>query len=585
MSNEEINENYKRKRKKTFLQNARKYAKKGWYGRGSQMDADTYQYFVGVLEAYKEGFDNDDDKMAFVQNVFKETENREIECSCNQVGCRVVEMLLPFADNNVLKRFICLFDKDIRPLSKDKFGSFVFQCLIRISTKKVLFEKGVEDITENFRNFIIKTSKFLLNNLEDYIWDQNGNHVIRTCLIELVQLPNIDHKPHGKDLSINQELTADIPKEFLDVVKEYGERLIQWPQFGELCGSERTSGFLQVLLRSLKLADKNLLKLYLEKLLNEVFLKEKESSTNILLECFLSIPALRLLETSLELSSKKMYRQFYNELFSNRILQLAKMKSTNFAIQKLITHCYEKEQFEAIFDELATDIKGVLEANHTSVVLALTQTCKRLGTRQGLLLQSMMKSLNCFEPEERQQQFVMCMCRLVPFSKGFQKVSNENLHKEQLSLQGTLMLQVMLEFNKPIKLVNIILNMDTVDLKNLFSNSMASHVVDSFVQSPYIGEKSREKLLRKMKGTYQGLASSKYGSRSFEAMWKVANMKMKLQIMEELIYKDGSWSNSEHGKIIAAKVNLTLFKRNKENWKMAFGNVEKVEELFADILK
>lgn len=56
---------YKRKRKKSFLKNARKYAKKGCYGRGSQLDADTYQYFVRIMEAYKEGFPSEDEKRKF----------------------------------------------------------------------------------------------------------------------------------------------------------------------------------------------------------------------------------------------------------------------------------------------------------------------------------------------------------------------------------------------------------------------------------------------------------------------------------------------------------------------------------------
>lgn len=53
---------YKRKRKKSFLKNARKYAKKGCFGRGSQLDPDTYQYLVRSMEAFKEGFDSEDDK-------------------------------------------------------------------------------------------------------------------------------------------------------------------------------------------------------------------------------------------------------------------------------------------------------------------------------------------------------------------------------------------------------------------------------------------------------------------------------------------------------------------------------------------
>lgn len=109
----------------------------------------------------------------------------------------------------------------------------------------------------------------------------------------------------------------------------------------------------------------------------------------------------------------------------------------------------------------------------------------------------MMKCLNCHEPEERQQYFILCMSRLTPYNTETSK-SSDNLSKEKLSLQGTLMLQTMLDFNKPIKIVNSMLEMDTNTLKNLFSNSMGSHIVDSFVKSLFVGEKSREKLVRKM---------------------------------------------------------------------------------------
>lgn len=65
--NETETKNFKknRKRKKNFLQNARKYGKKGNYGRGSHIDEDVYNYFVRSLEVYKEGFANDEEKSKF----------------------------------------------------------------------------------------------------------------------------------------------------------------------------------------------------------------------------------------------------------------------------------------------------------------------------------------------------------------------------------------------------------------------------------------------------------------------------------------------------------------------------------------
>lgn len=108
-----------------------------------------------------------------------------------------------------------------------------------------------------------------------------------------------------------------------------------------------------------------------------------------------------------------------------------------------------------------------------------------------------MQALNCYEPTEKQNDFVLCMSRLVTYERN-KEIANENLHKEKLNLHGTLILQLMLEFNKPIKIVNSLLNMSTEDVKNLFANSMGSHIVDSYVKSCFVGEKSREKLIKKL---------------------------------------------------------------------------------------
>ncbi|KRT82157.1 hypothetical protein AMK59_3740, partial [Oryctes borbonicus] len=181
MENENFTGNkYKRKRKKTFLKNARKYGKKGCYGRGTQLDADTYQYFVRIMEAYREGFENDEDKKIFVENVFQQTENEEVSCSCNQVGCRVIEMLLPFANDSIIERYMNAFGEQLRPLCSDRFASHIIEALLKESCKRSLDKNANDDVREKFKGFTIKISKFLLNNLEDFAWDTYGNHIIRS---------------------------------------------------------------------------------------------------------------------------------------------------------------------------------------------------------------------------------------------------------------------------------------------------------------------------------------------------------------------------------------------------------------------
>lgn len=50
------------KKKHSFFSKARKYARKGLYGRGKNVDEETYNYFVRVMERLKEEFEDEEEK-------------------------------------------------------------------------------------------------------------------------------------------------------------------------------------------------------------------------------------------------------------------------------------------------------------------------------------------------------------------------------------------------------------------------------------------------------------------------------------------------------------------------------------------
>lgn len=55
-----------RKKRKNFLSNAKKYAKKGQMGRGTQIPEELYQYFVGILDVIKQGVADPDERSKFL---------------------------------------------------------------------------------------------------------------------------------------------------------------------------------------------------------------------------------------------------------------------------------------------------------------------------------------------------------------------------------------------------------------------------------------------------------------------------------------------------------------------------------------
>lgn len=288
----------------------------------------------------------------FANNVLEQTTNEEINCCCNQIGCRVIEMLLPFANDTALLRFIDIIGNDLRRLCSDPFASHVVESLLTECCKRSLIDSYENDVKNKCKDFTMKVSKFLLNNLEDYIWDTYGNHILRTVLRNLSNLSN--NKETDSNANRNNKITSEnkamvtLPLEYIELVKDYGDRLIAWPQFKDFPYNELTSGFLQIMLKALKETQPKLLKRYLKKLLEESFATTQETEENSksekLPDVFSSKPAMMLLEASLQIAQSKLYTQLYCKCFVGNLCTLAKTRNTNFAVQKLLSSCNEKTE-------------------------------------------------------------------------------------------------------------------------------------------------------------------------------------------------------------------------------------------------
>ena len=124
--------------------------------------------------------------------------------------------------------------------------------------------------------------------------------------------------------------------------------------------------------------------------------------------------------------------------------------------------------------ELDTNLEQIFLSNNSGVILAIGQTCKKLGAKQTHFLVALMKTLTCFE-ENQQNKFLLNLAKLM-------KTSNSEEEKSRkINLHGTLLVQEILHFNKPIKLVNSLLNTDPEKLSNLLSDPRGSHITDAFM--------------------------------------------------------------------------------------------------------
>lgn len=194
-----------------------------------------------------------------------------------------------------------------------------------------------------------------------------------------------------------------------------------------------------------------------------------------------------------------------------------------------------------------------------------------------------METFHCFTPEPRQAKIVPLVARLITYEVAEQ--SGEEQHTFPVHIIGSQIVQALLHFGKPIKIVQSLLDMDTSELRDLFCNSFGSRIMDAFFSAKFVGEKSREKLVTKLQGNYYALATSNFGSRSLDTIWRLGTMKTRILIGEELIEKLAALEDNYFGRIISKNYALPLLKKQKSDWKTLQEQENKKRKLFADIVE
>lgn len=590
----------KRKKKRSRAQMTKKFARQRNVGNG--LDQDTYQYMVRILELIRNDSSSSEEKTTLVRNVYKEIAGREVECACNQVGSLVIDCLLKYANLEAIQKLTQAFESSLRRLSSDRFASYILQKIIIVcadrgngvpisSAKNVACketstesESAVIEVkpleVQSYNDIVLKLSRYVLNNSEEFVFDTYANYVLRTVIECLGGL--IEHSSENNKKSAMPDLTKRRPviQDYTDLLIQSCDRLQKWPQFCQFGREQMTSGLVQCILYSLKDVDSDLVKTIIKKITKECFKKEEDEK---LPGIFNSECSIRILEACLIVARPKTFKKLYKSFFAKNLEYLCLMQNTNFSVQKLLDYCNAKEIFEEIFDKVTEHFPKILKHGFTGILVSTGNACLRLQTKQGPFVSAMIELLKC-DASTKNQTLVRCITTLKKPSQ-LNIESNGSSSPPPLHLHGSLIIQAILKFNKPIKVINSLLEMNDEELLRLFSDPKGSRILDAFMDSKYIGEKNREKLCKKLSGTWAELAKGTHGSRCVDKMWAWAHMNQKILIMEELAAAGQSLGSTKSGKIISAKLNVPLFARDKKEWSQLQGKGEKTKAMFADIIK
>jgi len=551
-----------KKKKRSFIQNAKKFAWQGKRGRGTDIDQDQYDYLVRVMQRWRDPFENEDEKTIFVRNVFQQIEDNERLFSGNQLASRVIELLLPHADVSVLQKFIKEMSDDIRKLCTDQFCSHVLEKIMLLCA----FKKQDTQISY-LETWIIKISKFMCNNFAEFSANPYASHLLRTCIQCITGIRNDadakSNKTEGYDALQDYQFTGNEDlDECQDILKD---RIIQVDP--ESFDNELTSAVTQCYLKIFKLAGKkDRLKSVIKHLLESIYFQNPD---------FENPSIVRLLESIIQSCSifPKVFNKMNSLLFVGKLESFARHQSCNFLVQKYFDSVPTDEMFTSGYDELSGCIEILLEEGYTGVVLSIAKACVRLKCQQSGFLQSFAKALHCNSDLD---EIAIACIKLYPADK-LQDDMPVHLH-------GSLILQHLFSFNKPIQVVKSLLSLESANLRKIFSDPKGSHIVNSFVSSTSVGEKSRDGLVKQLCGEYVSLSCSKHGSWAVQKLWDNVNIRSKQMIVQDLAEGEKILRSDQFGHFVYTSCAVSVFVHQKSEWSKVISKEEKEKSLFKDII-
>jgi len=258
---------------------------------------------------------------------------------------RVLESLLPSANEDILVRFTSAFTPSLRIICSDPFASHVLEKLLEVSS----CDKWAESKT--LKDWFRQTCKFVLNNFEDFTFDPYANHVMRKvcqCLSGYV-MPSGQHyiNPNkGPEVKKKTPVTdADSifgerkkNKKNSQILKEFFERFLAWPQFFDLFNVELTCGFVQIWLKTSYRVDPEGVQSAITqtiKALGKELSLDKPSAINL---------QTRTIELCLGVADDESWNKIFQTYFVGKLGVLGAHEKGKFSIKRLIESCPSKEK-------------------------------------------------------------------------------------------------------------------------------------------------------------------------------------------------------------------------------------------------
>ncbi|XP_035678451.1 nucleolar protein 9-like isoform X1 [Branchiostoma floridae] len=596
---------------------AGKHGDRGYEGpdrRIGRLEPETLGYYRRVEQQLKDGFEEEEEKCLFLNNVFTQVEEEIHLLACNQTVSRILETLLHHASTCHLINIIShLKQNNFTSLCTDRFAGYVLQtivCLIPTHLSGNSASKGVttqEKTTEkeeldSLRDLFLEVCEEMVQGIAPLVRDHYGSHVLR-AVFETLSGVKLEQKMVRSRLSLGQQnkgkeskapSTVTVkppPPSFLQMLQQFTKAVLDIEDFSGLVSHVAASPLLQALLTVLHKVDQGLCTQVCQQVMESgVFTRTcAESELSGVCLALVHQHASYIVKTLLTVADDTTYRDLFQRHFMWRLVPLSLHPVATFGLQQLLATLRTEDQLTSVLDEVMPHFEDLLAHGKAMVLINLADACVRHRTGQRRFTKKLLKAFHI--PKNDRLRFVQVVASLQSYElfTGVPEDSSEEQQKTAkvlttVTLQGSLLLQYLLKFDDPSDVVDSLEAMSAQELQTLACNSFGSRVLETFLTSPTVSEKRRKPLLQKMMDLYVGLSCDKFGSRVMDVVWKVAPVGVKASIAEKLVEKEDRVRSDQYGRYVWQNCAIDHFTKHKEKWKDVQSAQEKKRKLFQEIL-
>ncbi|XP_045908988.1 nucleolar protein 9 isoform X1 [Micropterus dolomieu] len=569
-------------------------------GGKTRLDALSVGYFRRVGERLSEGFEDNEEKEMFVENVLTEVKGKAALVAMDRTGSITLQRLLPLSSpdqvGEVLAELGGELGSEFKTVSCDRCGGHVVESAVRQMSRCIEKEPSATTEEEDEESCgvleaqVLSLSQVVRDNSAEFIKHVHGSHVVRTLLHVLAGClgpPRTESRPGAKERNIPPQLTDfEIPTSFWYELKSLTETLMDNINLSvtDAAASAVFQTMLTVCHRKRPKLCKQLLKRIMEYLTSRsaapgvspllVFLKDQASS--------------RLIETMIQLSNKSLLRDLYKNHLKGQLVDLALHPIANFPVQRLTAATAKYKLFLRLSDELIQGVEAILASGHMGVIIQLAESCAESEVKQEELMQCLLRAFHCAEPGSRHVSCLPLFMSLLTYEVYYHSDTAEgNIQTEvplsSICYHGSRLVQALARFKERSLLLSSLRTLTPADLLTLASDPSGSHVLQALITTS--SDKGRGKILKRLEGQYVQMACSRLGSRVLEAVWNSASVSQRQSIAQELVPSESQLRSDQFARHVWAKFALSHFIHRKPHWQEIQTGESKKRKLFSDILE